>query len=109
MKEAVEVIENILKDKTPYEKTLHILKCYKDLKKGKEINEKYRSVISVIDKVLDLIKDDKYIDIIKCLYIDGCDYEETAIKLGMDKKTVYRQRRRIIKRISVIIYGDRAL
>ena len=107
--EAIEIAENILKNRTPYEKTVYLLKYYRDLKQGKEINKNYRNVIPLIDKVIELIDDDKYIDIIKCLYVKGYTYEATAEALKMDKSTMFRQRRRIIRRISIIIYGDRAL
>ncbi|WP_278452345.1 hypothetical protein [Thomasclavelia spiroformis] len=106
---ALEVVETIMKNRKPYEKVVYLLKTYKDLKLGKEINDSNRNVIELIDKVLELIKDDKDIDIIKRLYVDGYTYDETAEIIGMDKRTLYRQRRRLIKRIAIIIYGDRAL
>lgn len=109
MEEAIEIVENVLKDRTAYEKAVYLLKCYKDLKQGKAINENYRSVLELMDRAIELIQDDEYIDVIKCLYEKGYTNEETAEVLGMDKKTVYRQRRRLIKRLSIILYGDRAL
>ena len=107
--EAIEIVENVLKDRTAYEKAVYLLKCYKDLKQGKEINGSNRTVLSLMDRVMDILKDDEYIDIIKCLYIDGLTYEQTAEKLGMDKRTLYRQRRKLIRRVAIIIYGDEAL
>ncbi|WP_296880183.1 hypothetical protein [Thomasclavelia sp.] len=107
--QALEIIENVLKNRSPYEKVAYLLSTYKDLKNGIAINENYREVLTIIDKALDLIEDDEYISVIKCLYIEGLTYEKTAEKTGMDKKTVYRQRRRLIKRLAIIIYGDRAL
>ena len=62
-----------------------------------------------IDAVIKMIEDDECFGVIEGLYIDGLTYEEVAEKLKMDKRTVYRQRRRLIRRISVILYGDRAL
>lgn len=107
--EALEIVESVLKNRKPYEKVVYLLNTYRDLKIGKELNEHYRNVIGFMDKAFYLIKDDEYIDIIKNLYIDGLTYEETQEKLGVDKSTLYRQRRRIIKRLAIIIYGDRAL
>ena len=107
--EALEIVENVLKNRSPYEKVVYLLTTYKDLKNGKEINEDYRSVLVLIDKALNLIKDDEYIDIINLLYVEGYTYEQTAEKLSIDKRTLYRQRRRIIKRLAIVIYGDRAL
>lgn len=107
--EGLEIVEKVLKNRTPYEKVVYLLKTYKDLNSGKEINDEYRNVIDFMDKAINLIADDEYIDIIKCLYVDGLTYDETAELIKMDKRTLYRQRRRLIKRLSVIIYGDRAL
>lgn len=107
--EGIEIVEKVLGNRSAYEKTVYLLKYYKDLKQGKRINEKYRSVLTLMDETIELIEDDQYVDIIKDLYIHGLTYEQIADKMGMDKKTVYRQRRRLIKRISIILYGDRAL
>lgn len=107
--EALEIIETVLKNRTPYEKVVYLLKTYKDLNSGKEINDEYRKVIGFMDKAISFIENDEYIDIIKCLYVDGLTYDETAELIKMDKRTLYRQRRRLIKRLAIIIYGDRAL
>ncbi|WP_373220478.1 hypothetical protein [Thomasclavelia ramosa] len=107
--EALEIVETVLKNRTPYEKVVYLLKTYRDLKIGKEINKEYRSVIAFMDRVIDLIKDDEYIGVITNLYVNGYTYERTQEDLGIDKSTLYRQRRRIIRRLAIIIYGDRAL
>lgn len=107
--EALDIVETVLKNRTPYEKVVYLLKTYRDLNNGKKINNEYRSVISFIDKAINLIEDDEYIDIIKCLYVDGLTYDKTAELIKMDKRTLYRQRRRLIKRLAIVIYGDRAL
>ena len=104
--EALEIVETVLKNRTPYEKVVYLLKTYKDLNSGKKINDEYRNVIGFIDKAINLIADDEYIDIIKCLYVDGLTYDETAELIQMDKRTLYRQRRRLIKRLAIIIYGE---
>ena len=107
--EGIEIVEKVLGNRSAYEKTVYLLKYYKDLKQGKRINEKYRSVLSLMDETIEMIEDDQCFGVIEDLYIDGLTYEQVADKMKMDKKTVYRQRRRLIKRISIILYGDRAL
>lgn len=106
--EAIAIMESVLKKRTPYEKTVYLLKSYRDLKTG-IIEERNSDVAKMIDKVLDLLKDERYIDIVKLVYVEGYTNEQTARKLGIDKRTLYRQKRKIIKRISIIIYGDEAL
>lgn len=49
--EALEIVETVLKNRTPYEKVVYLLKTYRDLKIGKEINKEYRSVIAFMDRV----------------------------------------------------------
>ena len=108
-KEALEVIDNKLKHKTPYEKTAHMLKYYRYLKEGKEINDKQRNIIELVDQALKTIENDRYYEIIENLYKKGYTYEKTRNVMGIDKATVYRQRKRLIKTLSVVIYGDEAL
>ena len=107
--EAIEIVEELIKKYDPYKSTIYLLKRYKDLKKGKDINVDYRSVVLLMEKVISMIEDDEYIDIVKCLYIEGLTFEETAEKVGIDRSTLYRNHRRLVRRISIIIYGDRAL
>lgn len=106
---AIEIVENVLGNRTAYEKTVHLLKYYRDLMTGKRINDKYRDVLTLMSEVIKLVEDDEYIDIIKLMYVKGYTYDEISQELKIDRSTVYRQRRRIIRRISVILYGDRAL
>ena len=105
----IDIAENILPNRKPYERTLYLLKCYKDLKTGKNIKERNSSVMLLMDRILEEIEDDRYIDIIKYVYIEGYTNEKTAELLGIDRRTLYRNKRRIIKRIAIIIYGDEAL
>lgn len=107
--QALEIVESVLKDSSPYKKTVYLLTTYKDLKNGAEINAQNRTVVDFLNKALELIKDDEYIDIIILLYVKGYTYEQTAEALNIDKRTLYRQRKRLIKRLAIIIYGDRAL
>lgn len=107
--EALEIVETVLKNRSVYEKVVYLLKTYKDLNSGKSINNEYRSVVDFMDKAISLIEEDEYIDIIKFLYVKGYTYDKTAELINMDKRTLYRQRRRLIRRLAIIIYGDRAL
>lgn len=109
MADAIEIIEKVKKNKSTYKKTEYLLKCYKDMKNGISINNSSRNVLLLLDKALEFIKDDEYIKIITYIYIDGLTHEKAAEKIGMDIRTLYRQKNRLIKRLSIIIYGDEAL
>ena len=84
--ESIEIIKNILPGESAYKKTLYLL----------------------YNKAIELISDDPYIEIIRML-VKGKKVAEIAEKMNMDKANVYRNRKRLIKRISIIIYGDAAL
>ena len=107
--EAKEIIYNILPNKKAYAKTVYLLSNYKDLKNGASIINNSRHILKLLDQAIEFIKDDDYFKIIELLYIQGETVEKTAEKINADIKTVYRQRKRLIKRISIIIYGDEAL
>lgn len=106
--ESIDIIKKILPGKTPYKKTLYMLRSYKDMKRGRVINEEKRGMLDIIDTAVELIKDDTNIDIIYMM-LDGKTVEKIAELKNMDTTTVYRRRRRLVKRLSIIIYGDVAL
>lgn len=106
--EVKEILKKILPEEEPYEKTLYMIYNYRDLKKGAEINEEGREIAKMIEKAVGMIEDDKYIDIIK-MTMQGEKPEEIAHKIPIERNSVYKQRRRLIKRLSVIIFGDKAL
>lgn len=106
--ESIEIVKNILPGKSAYDKTLHLLYNYRDMERGKVIDESERGALEIIDKAVKLIEDDPYIEVIK-LMIKGEKAKEIAEKVNLDKTNVYRQRRRLVKRLSIIIYGDVAL
>lgn len=107
--EILEVIMNVLPNRSAYEKTLYLLKNYRDMKNGAQISNVPRCMLNLMERALNMIKDDEYIGIIQALYIEGKSTEETETLLKIDRRTLYRQRRRLIKRLAVIIYGDEAL
>lgn len=108
--EGKDIIKLIKVKETPYKRTVYILKRYRDIKNGNiVIDDVPRSIINVMDKVFDLIKDDEYYPIIELHYMKGFTIEKTANVLSLERTTVYRQKRRLIRRISLILYGDEAL
>ena len=107
--DATIIVKNILVNRSAYDKTVYLLKSYRDLKNGLKINNNYSSVIDLLNSAIELISDDDYINIIKYFYIEGKSIEKTAELMGIDTKTLYRQRKRLVKRLSVILYGDEAL
>ena len=108
-KEAREIIQNIKPERTPYNRTDYILSIYRDLKNGAVVAEAPRSVIDVIDNAVGMIADDRYTDIIRYAYFDGKTISEIASITNMEERTIYRQKKRLVKRLAIILYGDEAL
>lgn len=106
--EGKEILEKILPNKSAYKKTMYLLYNYKDLKNGEEISETTRQTLKILDKAIEYIEDDKYIEIIR-LTIQGKTTEQITELLLLERNTVYKHKKRLIKRISVILYGDKAL
>ncbi len=108
MKTACEIIRGIQPGKSPYEKTLYLIYNYRDLKSGASITDESREVLSLIDEAVKTLEDDTYISILKSV-LAGKKAEQIANDIPLDINSVYRHRRRLIKRLSIVIYGDEAL
>lgn len=109
MKTAEEIIKNLKPDKKAHNRTEYLLSIYKDLKDGSQLIEAPRSVTDIIDDAVNMIKDDPYIDLIKYLYYDGLTVEKISEITNLDERTIYRHKKRLIRRIALILYGDEAL
>lgn len=107
--EATEIINNILPSNSAYKKTLYLMNRYKDLKDGASINNNSREVLEILNKAIEMIENDRDFNIIRMRYIEGVKEEDIALILTADIKTIYRKKKRIIKRLSIIFYGDNAL
>lgn len=108
-REAREIIKQIKPERTPYNRTDYLLSIYKDLKNGSEIAEAPRTVIDLIDNAVKMISDDRYINIIHYTYFEGKTIREIAQITNLEERTIYRQKKRLVKRLSIILYGDEAL
>lgn len=106
--EAKELLKNILPNEKPYDRTLYLLYNYRDLKNGEKINGECREIAKMIEDAVEMLGEDKYIDIITKT-IQGEKPDEIAYKIPLERNSVYKQRRRLIKRLSIIIFGDKAL
>lgn len=94
---------------TPVEKTMKLLQSYRDLQRGKEIVGDDRILLDIINQCFDVVKDDYYYLILEQNFKTGLSIHTIANNLGIDERKVWRQRKRLIRRISVIIFGDKAI
>lgn len=65
--------------------------------------------IKTIEKAVSYIKDDKYSYCLLGRYFDEKDDEDIALKLGCDTTTVWRNRKRLVQKVCIMLYGALAV
>lgn len=68
-----------------------------------------RQEVLRIDRALEVIKDDKYHDIIPLKYFDGMTLDDIAEKFDCEEKTVRRNKNRLVNKIKIMLFGADAL
>ena len=109
MQTAKDILKKVKPERKTYNRVEYLLSSYKDLKKGNAFGESSRDAIELIENAFSLIADDEYADIIKAFYFDGKSIDEISRNSGIDERTIYRHKKRLIQRLAVILYGDEAL
>lgn len=101
-------LSGLMKDnrQTAYEKTEQILHSYNDMKKGYSENGTAKKFIDIIDKALESLYDEEYYDIIPMIYFEGESREKVAEFFDTTPTTISRNKRRLIERLSVLIFAD---
>lgn len=107
--ETKELIESIKRNKKPYSCTMYLLGRYRDLKNGKLLINDSRKTLELLDNALNLISDDEYYDVIRLYYIENKSMNKISKETNLDISTTYKQRKRLIKRVAIILFGDEAL
>lgn len=65
--------------------------------------------IDIINTALDLVRDDTYYPALTGRYFQDISDKKIAVELKCDETTVWRNRRRLVKRLAVRLYGVEAL
>lgn len=105
-----QALERILeKNGSSVEKTIKLLQAYRDLQKGKDIVGDDRILLDIINQCFDVVKDDYYYPILEQNFKTGLSIRNIAENLGIDERKVWRQRKRLVRRMAVIIFGDKAV
>ena len=65
--------------------------------------------IERMEKALSIIADDEYVKTVTGRYIEGLTDEEIADDIHCDTSTVWRNRKRLVQRLSVWLYGAKAV
>ena len=98
-----------------YQKVEKLLYNYQDLKKVVEEKEKSGGLdnipitadyVKMIEKALDDIRTDEYYDIIPLVYYHGLTTEDVAETLQKDTSTIYRNKKRLVKKLEIKLLSD---
>lgn len=87
-----------------YEKTEKLLKNYNELKKSDDDTAK-----KFVDKALTELYNDLYYDIIPMIYFENQTREQVAEYFDVDVRTITRNKRRLIKKLSCILFSGDAI
>ena len=91
-------------EKTPQQKTEELLKNYNAFSlSGEPAAEK---MILQIEAALHMISEDPYYRVITMYYIEGLTREDIADALDTSVTTVSRNKTRLIKRLSAVLFSD---
>lgn len=93
--------------RTAIQKTEDLLRNYKSFC---ESDKPYtRKFVKEVDRILFDLKDDEYIDVIKCYYIEHMTLEETAERVHCSVRTVCRHKQRLIEILKVKLFSDEVI
>ena len=67
------------------------------------------SEIKEMDAALDAIKDDEYYNVIVSTYFQNIDQSNVARICCIDRSNIWRQKKRLINIMNVVLYGADAL
>lgn len=68
-----------------------------------------KKFISIIDRELEFLKNEKYFDIIRLKYFEGKTHDEIADYFKCDVKTVSRQKNNLISKLQVRLFSDETI
>ena len=92
-----------------YYDTINLLFYYSDLKLSTVLTGTDSKTLELIDKALEVLSTDPYIDILTNYYIHGMTMEDVAETVNLHVTQCYKHRKRLVKRLSIILYGDKGI
>lgn len=101
-------LSGLMKDnrQTAFQKTEQILREYQNLKCGYSQDGTAHKLVEIVDKALDLIRDDEYYDIIPMTYFEGHSREWVAEYFDVTVTTISRHKTRLINTLKTLIFAD---
>jgi RNA polymerase sigma factor (sigma-70 family) len=71
--------------------------------------EKTKCFIAILENALGKLKDDPYFEIIPKYYFEEKTHEVIADEMGVNNGTVSRNRKRLIKDLSIMLFSDKVI
>lgn len=101
-------LSGLMKDNraTAYQKTEQILRSYNDMKKSHSEKGTAEKFVIIIENALKSLYNEDYYDIIPMTYFEGKSREEVAEYFDTTTTTISRNKRRLVERLSVLIFAD---
>lgn len=65
--------------------------------------------LEIMEKALDFIRGDEYYEVISGRYLEDLTDDEVAERIPCDSSTVWRNRKRLVQRLAVLLYGAAAI
>lgn len=94
---------------TAYEKTVELLRAYKNYKHSIEAgigNTITLETVNTIEEAFNYLKMDRYYYILQLYYVENMSMERISEVMWIDPRTAYRQRKRLIREMSKILFSD---
>ena len=94
---------------TAYEKTVELLRAYKNYKHSIEAgigNTITEETVSTIEEAFKYLNMDRYYYILQLYYVENMSMERISEVMWIDPRTAYRQRKRLIREMSKILFSD---
>jgi DNA-directed RNA polymerase specialized sigma subunit len=86
------------------QKTVDLLERYEQLKLSDQPFSK--KVVAQIDTALDQIRKDPFFSIIPMFYFEKVSREDIAFHFGVNEKTITRNRKRLVRQMSDMLFSD---
>ncbi len=101
---SADVVKYIRGGRVPFDEKMEALKSAAEASRMRDQME-----VEAIEKALSIIQDDEYYDVIPARYFRNEDDIDVAENMNCDESTIRRNRGRLVRRISVRLYGADAI
>lgn len=92
-----------------YMQTEKLLRMYNDMKTSEQFTNQKSQLVKIIDEALNMISSDPYVRIIHLHYFENKSLREVSEMIHIDHSNVCKHKKRLVQRLTVIIFGDESV